>query len=111
MSWRIAGSIGVVIWTVRNIYVHAWSEALGWVDLDGRADAPVVPGHAEGVNPEPRGEEDSSRDSGFAPAAAPRNDVVAKSSRVLHRHSSDRIAGPGRACPRAVSAGHLNDNR
>jgi hypothetical protein len=35
MSWRIAGSIGVVIWTVRNIYVHAWSEALGWVDLDG----------------------------------------------------------------------------
>ena len=34
MSWRIAGSIGVVIWTVRNIYVHAWSEALGWVDLD-----------------------------------------------------------------------------
>jgi DNA helicase-2/ATP-dependent DNA helicase PcrA len=34
----------------------------------------VIPGHAEGVNPESRDEEDSLRDSGFAPAGAPRND-------------------------------------
>ena len=34
MSWRIAGSIGVAIWTVCSLYVHAWSETLGWVDMD-----------------------------------------------------------------------------
>src|SRR6202140_3183400 len=34
----------------------------------------VIPGRAEGPNPESRDEEDSLRDSGFAPAGAPRND-------------------------------------
>jgi DNA helicase-2/ATP-dependent DNA helicase PcrA len=55
--------------------------------IPGRVDAPVVPGHAEGVNSdvqshigEPRDEEDSARDSGFAPAGAPRNDAVATSA-------------------------------
>jgi DNA helicase-2/ATP-dependent DNA helicase PcrA len=36
---------------------------------------PVIPGRAEGANPESRSKEDSSRDSGFAPDGAPRNDV------------------------------------
>jgi DNA helicase-2/ATP-dependent DNA helicase PcrA len=36
---------------------------------------PVIPGRAEGANPESRSEEDSSRDSGVAPGGAPRNDV------------------------------------
>ena len=33
MSWRIAGSVGVAIWTIRNIDVHARSEALGRIDM------------------------------------------------------------------------------
>ena len=33
MSWRVAGSIGVVIWTARNIYVHGWSDVLGRVEM------------------------------------------------------------------------------
>ncbi|MCC8954486.1 UvrD-helicase domain-containing protein [Bradyrhizobium sp. Pear77] len=42
--------------------------------IPGAINSPVIPGHAEGVNPESRGEEDSVRDSGFAPGGAPRND-------------------------------------
>ncbi|MBR1245842.1 UvrD-helicase domain-containing protein [Bradyrhizobium sp. AUGA SZCCT0169] len=34
----------------------------------------VIPGRVEDANPESRSEEDSSRDSGFAPVGAPRND-------------------------------------
>jgi DNA helicase II / ATP-dependent DNA helicase PcrA len=37
-------------------------------------DSPVIPGRLEEANPESGDEEDSSRDSGFAPAGAPRND-------------------------------------
>ena len=48
MSWRIAGSIGVVIWTVRNIYVHGWSDVLGRVEMGNvpliALPAIVVPG-------------------------------------------------------------------
>ena len=40
-----------------------------------RHSSPVIPGRAEGANPESRSEEDSSRDSGFAPVGAPRNDA------------------------------------
>lgn len=36
--------------------------------------AHVIPGRIEDANPESRSEEDSSRDSGFAPVGAPRND-------------------------------------
>ena len=32
LGWRVAGSIGVVLWTIRNIYVHAWSPTTG-VDM------------------------------------------------------------------------------
>ena len=32
LGWRTAGSIGVVLWTIRNIYAHAWSPATG-VDM------------------------------------------------------------------------------
>jgi DNA helicase II / ATP-dependent DNA helicase PcrA len=38
------------------------------------ATSSVIPGHAEGMNPESRDKEDSPRDSGFAPNGAPRND-------------------------------------
>jgi hypothetical protein len=34
LSWRIAGSVGVLIWTIRNIYVHAWSETSGRMNMD-----------------------------------------------------------------------------
>ena len=34
LSWRITGSVGVLIWTIRNIYVHAWSETLGRIETD-----------------------------------------------------------------------------
>ena len=33
IGWRVAGSIGVVLWTIRNIYASAWSPTTG-VDLD-----------------------------------------------------------------------------
>jgi DNA helicase-2/ATP-dependent DNA helicase PcrA len=36
--------------------------------------SPVIPGQAEGLNPESQSDEDSSRDSGFAPDGPPRND-------------------------------------
>ena len=48
--------------------------------IPGAINTPVIPGHAEGVNPESRAEENSSRDSGFAPAGAPRNDAAAQSA-------------------------------
>jgi DNA helicase II / ATP-dependent DNA helicase PcrA len=42
--------------------------------IPGRTPSPVIPGHAEGVNPESQEKEVSLRDSGFAPVGAPRND-------------------------------------
>ena len=42
--------------------------------IPGHTSSSVIPGRAEGPNPESRSEADSSRDSGFAPAGAPRND-------------------------------------
>jgi DNA helicase-2/ATP-dependent DNA helicase PcrA len=41
--------------------------------IPGYVSSPVIPGQAEGLNPESR-EEDTSLDSGFAPDGAPRND-------------------------------------
>jgi DNA helicase-2/ATP-dependent DNA helicase PcrA len=49
--------------------------------VPGHAPSPVIPGRIEDANPESGDKEDSSRDSGFAPAGAPRNDerdVVAR---------------------------------
>jgi DNA helicase II / ATP-dependent DNA helicase PcrA len=43
--------------------------------IPGAADSPVIPGRAEGPNRESGDRDDSHRDSGFAPAGAPRNDV------------------------------------
>jgi DNA helicase-2/ATP-dependent DNA helicase PcrA len=42
--------------------------------IPGHTGAPVIPGRIEDANPESRGKEDSSRDSGFTPGGAPRND-------------------------------------
>ncbi|MGY3443953.1 MULTISPECIES: ATP-dependent helicase [unclassified Bradyrhizobium] len=39
--------------------------------IPGATNSPVIPGRIEDANPESRGEEDSSRDSGSAPAAHP----------------------------------------
>ncbi|WFU18305.1 UvrD-helicase domain-containing protein [Bradyrhizobium sp. CB3481] len=39
--------------------------------IPGATDAPIIPGHAAGVNPESRYGEDSSLDSGSAPSAHP----------------------------------------
>lgn len=33
IGWRTAGSIGVVLWTIRNIYMNAWSPMTG-LDMD-----------------------------------------------------------------------------
>jgi DNA helicase II / ATP-dependent DNA helicase PcrA len=41
-----------------------------------RSTASVIPGRVADANPESRACEDSSRDSGFAPAGAPRNDAA-----------------------------------
>ena len=48
--------------------------------IPGHTDVPVIPGRAEGPNPESRDNENSLRDSGFAPAGAPRNDVAQPAS-------------------------------
>jgi DNA helicase-2/ATP-dependent DNA helicase PcrA len=55
--------------------------------IPGAVDSPVIPGRIEDANHdvqshigEPRDKEDSLRDSGFAPAGAPRNDVPQLSS-------------------------------
>src|SRR5437899_1697574 len=42
--------------------------------IPGHTDSPVIPGRIEDANPESGSNEDSSRDSGFAPVGAPRND-------------------------------------
>ena len=43
--------------------------------IPGGTPTAVIPGRIEDANPESRDKEDSSRDSGFAPGGAPRNDV------------------------------------
>jgi len=43
--------------------------------IPGAVEPTVIPGRIEDANPESRGNEESIRDSGFAPAGAPRNDV------------------------------------
>lgn len=42
--------------------------------IPGHVPSPVIPGRAEGPNPESGDKENSLRDSGLAPAGAPRND-------------------------------------
>ena len=42
LSWRIAGSVGVVLWTIRNIYVHAWGPSTGLFDA-GAAQIIAIP--------------------------------------------------------------------
>src|SRR6187397_2416546 len=42
--------------------------------IPGHTDSPVIPGRIEDANPESRSNEDSARDSGFAPSGAPRTD-------------------------------------
>jgi DNA helicase-2/ATP-dependent DNA helicase PcrA len=53
-----------------NVAQYLWLRLLAQPPGSSRA---VIPGRAEGPNPE-SSEEDSIRDSGFAPAGAPRND-------------------------------------
>ncbi|HEY9454593.1 MAG TPA: 3'-5' exonuclease, partial [Bradyrhizobium sp.] len=42
--------------------------------IPGATEPAVIPGRVEDANPESRSNEDSARDSGFAPVGAPRND-------------------------------------
>ena len=58
-----------------NVAQYLWLRLLAQApSKPGSALSPVIPGRAEGPNPESRDEEDSPRDSGFAPSGAPRND-------------------------------------
>ena len=58
-----------------NVAQYLWLRLLAQAPLSPKPHStPVIPGHAEGVNPESRDKEDLLRDSGFAPAGAPRND-------------------------------------
>ncbi|HEV7636743.1 MAG TPA: UvrD-helicase domain-containing protein [Bradyrhizobium sp.] len=58
-----------------NVAQYLWLRLLAQAPSTPKPHLPsVIPGHAEGVNPESRDEADSLRDSGFAPAGAPRND-------------------------------------
>jgi DNA helicase II / ATP-dependent DNA helicase PcrA len=65
-----------------NVAQYLWLRLLAQAPSQpGVANSSVIPGYAEGVNHdvqlhigESRDEEDSPRDSGFAPAGAPRND-------------------------------------
>ncbi len=43
--------------------------------IPGHTDSPVIPGRIEDANPESQDKDDPARDSGFAPAGAPRNDA------------------------------------
>jgi DNA helicase-2/ATP-dependent DNA helicase PcrA len=59
-----------------NVAQYLWLRLLS--QAPSRANVPlsaVIPGRIEDANPESRGDEDSSLDSGFAPDGAPRNDV------------------------------------
>jgi len=58
-----------------NVAQYLWLRLLAQApSKPGSAVSSVIPGRAEGPNLESRDEEDSLRDSGFAPSGAPRND-------------------------------------
>src|SRR6202051_2153499 len=58
-----------------NVAQYLWLRLLAQAPSSPKPHLPsVIPGHAEGVSPESGDEADSPRDSGFAPAGAPRND-------------------------------------
>jgi DNA helicase-2/ATP-dependent DNA helicase PcrA len=58
-----------------NVAQYLWLRLLAQAPAAPKAHLPsVIPGHAEGVNPESRDKEDALHDSGFAPTGAPRND-------------------------------------
>jgi DNA helicase II / ATP-dependent DNA helicase PcrA len=58
-----------------NVAQYLWLRLLSQMPSQSRRAAPaVIPGRIEDANPESRAEEDSLRDSGFAPDGAPRND-------------------------------------
>jgi DNA helicase II / ATP-dependent DNA helicase PcrA len=58
-----------------NVAQYLWLRLLSQApSKPGTSPPTVIPGRAEGPNPESGDEEDSFRDSGFAPDGAPRND-------------------------------------
>jgi DNA helicase-2/ATP-dependent DNA helicase PcrA len=57
-----------------NVAQYLWLRLLAQAPSKPQTAPAVIPGRAEGENPESRGKEDSLRDSGFAPSGAPRND-------------------------------------
>jgi len=60
-----------------NVAQYLWLRLLSQApSKPGNSLSTVIPGQAEGLNPESRDEEDSRRDSGFAPGGAPRNDAT-----------------------------------
>ncbi|HWL18549.1 MAG TPA: 3'-5' exonuclease, partial [Bradyrhizobium sp.] len=60
-----------------NVAQYLWLRLLSQApSKPDTALSAVIPGQAEGPNPESRDEEDSRRDSGFAPGGAPRNDAT-----------------------------------
>jgi DNA helicase II / ATP-dependent DNA helicase PcrA len=64
-----------------NVAQYLWLKLLSQAPSSARAVTPstVIPGRLEEPNPESRADEDSLRDSGFAPGGAPRNDGVLQS--------------------------------
>jgi DNA helicase-2/ATP-dependent DNA helicase PcrA len=60
-----------------NVAQYLWLRLLSQApSKPGNSLSTVIPGQAEGLNPESRNEEDSHRDSGFAPGGASRNDAT-----------------------------------
>jgi DNA helicase II / ATP-dependent DNA helicase PcrA len=60
-----------------NVAQYLWLRLLSQApSKSGATLSPVIPGRTEGANPESRDEEDLTRDSGFAPGGAPRNDAA-----------------------------------
>jgi DNA helicase-2/ATP-dependent DNA helicase PcrA len=57
-----------------NVAQYLWLRLLAQAPSKPQTAPAIIPGRAEGENPESRGKEDSLRDSGFAPSGAPRND-------------------------------------
>ncbi|WP_316189985.1 ATP-dependent helicase [Bradyrhizobium sp. SZCCHNS2096] len=64
-----------------NVAQYLWLRLLAQAPSQSRAVTPssVIPGRLEEPSPESRTDGDSSRDSGFAPGGAPRNDDAAQS--------------------------------
>ncbi|HVX78338.1 MAG TPA: UvrD-helicase domain-containing protein [Bradyrhizobium sp.] len=59
-----------------NVAQYLWLRLLAQAPSSKPATTSVIPGHAEGMNPESRDKEDSLGDSGFAPDGALRNDEL-----------------------------------